>query len=133
MESYKYYFKIFSIYEDIIKSFEENIITFISSKTGSGKSTQLPKYLYEYLEKDKKKSSFKIICTEPRSIACDSISKFVQFQNKEMNIDTNCTNYLNSSESGLFFLKESDLLYLLKLDPYLKNCDLLIIDEVHEI
>ena len=132
MESYKYYFKIFSIYEDIIKSFEENIITFISSKTGSGKSTQLPKYLYEYLEKDKKKSSFKIICTEPRSIACDSISKFVQFQNKEMNIDTNCTNYLNSSESGLFFLKESDLLYLLKLDPYLKNCDVLIIDEVHE-
>ena len=77
---------------------------------------------------DKKKSSFKIICTEPRSIACDSISKFVQFQNKEMNIDTNCTNYLNNEGPCLYYLKESDLLFLLKLDPYLKNCDILIID-----
>ena len=84
------------------------------------------------MEKNKKKSSFTIICTEPCSIACDSISKFVQSQNLEMSIDTNCINYLNSSESGLFFLKESDLLYLLKLHPYLKNCDILVIDEVHE-
>ena len=68
----------------------------------------------------------------PSSIACDSISKFVQSQNPEMSIDTNCINYLKSTESGLFFIKESDLLYLLKLDPYLKNCDVLIIDEVHE-
>ena len=125
-------FKIMSIYSKIIKSIEENSITFISSKTGSGKSTQVPKYLYQYLKEEKEKSSFKIICSEPRSIACESISKFVISQNPELKIDTNCINYLNSTESGLYFLKESDLLYLLKLDPYLKNCDVLIIDEVHE-
>ena len=125
-------FKIMSIYSKIIKSIEENSITFISSKTGSGKSTQVPKYLYQYLKEEKKKSSFKIICSEPRSIASESISKFVISQNPELKIDTNCINYLNSTESGLYFLKESDLLYLLKLDPYLKNCDILIIDEVHE-
>ena len=125
-------FKIFSIYQDIIKSFKENIITFISSKTGSGKSTQVPKYLYEYLKKDEKKSSFKIICSEPRSIACQSISNFVHSRNKEMSIDTNPLTYIKSSESCLFFIKESDLLFLLKQDPYLKDCDVLIIDEVHE-
>ena len=102
-------FKIFSIYQDIIKSYKENIITFISSKTGSGKSTQVPKYLYEYLKKDEKKSSFKIICSEPRSIACQSISNFVHSRNKEMSIDTNPLTYIKSSESCLFFIKESDM------------------------
>ena len=125
-------YKILSICSKIIKSIEENIITFISSNTGSGKSTQIPKYLYKYLKENKKKSFFKIICSEPRSIACDSISKFVQYQNPEINIDTNSSNYLKSTEPFLYFLKESDLLFLLKVDPYLKDCDILIIDEVHE-
>ena len=121
------------MYEDIIKSLEENVITFISSKTGSGKSTQVPKYLYEYLKTTKKKSSFKIICSEPRTIACESISQYVKLLNPDINIYTKNIEYLaNEKEPGLFFLKESDLLFLLKLDPYLKNCDILIIDEVHE-
>ena len=125
-------YKILAIYQKIIRSIEENLITFISSKTGSGKSTQVPKYLYEYLINEKKKSNFKIICSEPRSIACESISKYVFSKNPNINIDTNCTNYLNNEGPCLYYLKESDLLFLLKLDPYLKNCDILIIDEVHE-
>ena len=125
-------YKILSIYSEIIKSIEENLITFISSKTGSGKSTQVPKYLYYYLKNEKKKSSFKIICSEPRTIACESISKYVKSQNSDINIDINCLNYKKQTEPGLFFLKESDLLFLLKIDPYLKDCDILIIDEVHE-
>ena len=132
-QSYFYCFKIIYMYQEIIKSIDENIITFISSKTGSGKSTQVPIYLYEYLKKTKKKSSFKIICSEPRSIACNSISHYVQLLNPHINIYTNIKNYLiNSEEPSLYFLKESDLLFLLKLDPYLKDCDILIIDEVHE-
>ena len=125
-------YKILAIYQKILRSLEENLITFISSKTGSGKSTQVPKYLYEYLINEKKKSNFKIICSEPRSIACESISKYVFSKNPNINIDTNCTNYLNNEGPCLYYLKESDLLFLLKLDPYLKNCDILIIDEVHE-
>ena len=125
-------YKILTLYQKIIKSIEENLITFISSKTGSGKSTQVPKYLYEYLKNDKKKSNFKIICSEPRSIACESISKYVSSKNPQINIDINCSNYLNNDGPCLYYLKESDLLFLLKLDPYLKNCDILIIDEVHE-
>ena len=125
-------YKILNIYPKIIKSIEENLVTFISSKTGSGKSTQVPKYLYQYLKENKKKNKFKIICTEPRSIACESISNYVELQNPDINIDTNCTNYLNRDDPYLYFLKESELLFLLKVDPYLKDCDILIIDEVHE-
>ena len=132
IEEYIPRYQILTIYQKIIRSVEENLITFISSKTGSGKSTQVPKYLYDYLKKEKKKSKFKIICSEPRSIACESISKYASIEYPDINIDTNCINYLNNDEPCLYYLKESDLLFLLKLDPYLKNCDILIIDEVHE-
>ena len=122
--------KILNLYSKIIKSVEENLITFISSKTGSGKSTQVPKFLYEHLKKSK--SSFCVICTEPRSIACNSLSEYIREQNPNIEIYTKSNIYDERYGPTLLFLKESDLLYLLKEDPYLKKCDILIIDEVHE-
>ena len=126
--------KIKQLYSKIIQSIKDNLITFISSKTGSGKSTQVPKYLYQHLLKEKKKESFCIICTEPRSIACESIRSYVLNQEKEkdIKIETNTSEYFNKSKQVLLYIKENDLLYLLKKDPYLKFCDILIIDEVHE-
>ena len=35
------------IHQQIINSVSENVITFISSSTGSGKSTQVPQYHFE--------------------------------------------------------------------------------------
>ena len=122
--------RIITLYRKIIKSIEENVITFISSKTGSGKSTQVPKYLYEYLID--KKNTFSIICTEPRSIACQSISDYIKAKNPYIIIDTNVNDYFQPEGAKLFYIKESDLLFLLKKDPYLNYCDVLIIDEVHE-
>ena len=105
---------------DIIKSVKDNIITFISSKTGSGKSTQIPQYLYNYLLKSPKKESFCIMCTEPRSIASDSISEFIKSQNKNINLMKTVTKQeLESKKPKLFIIKENDLLFQLKLDPYL--------------
>ena len=122
--------RILNLYPKIIKSIEENLITFISSKTGSGKSTQVPKFLYEYLQKTKK--SFCVICTEPRTIACNSLSEYIREKNHDIEIYTKSNIYFDIRGPTLLFLKESDLLYLLKEDPYLKKCDILIIDEVHE-
>ena len=67
--------RIQSLYPQIIQSVESNLITIISSKTGSGKSTQVPIFLYDLL--NQKKNSFCIICTEPRSIACDSLCQYI--------------------------------------------------------
>ena len=132
-KTYKPYipkFRILTLHSKIIKSIEENVITFISSKTGSGKSTQVPKYLYEYLVR--KKNSFSIICTEPRSIACQSISDYIKLKSPNIKIKTNVNDYFQQDGTKLFYIKESDLLFLLKKDPYLNYCDILIIDEVHE-
>ena len=119
----------------INKSVDTNLVTFISSKTGSGKSTKVPIFLYEYLSEQKKKTAFNIICTEPRSIACESISKYIKKLegNENKKISVSIKDYFqNKDKKYLFYLKESDLLYLLKCDPYLDCCDILIIDEVHE-
>ena len=118
---------------DIIKSIQNNLVTFISSKTGSGKSTQVPQYLYNYLLNKKKKNSFCIICTEPRTIACESIIEYIKLKNKNINILRSITKQeLEEKKPKLFLVKENDILFQLKIDPYLKNCDILIIDEVHE-
>jgi HrpA-like RNA helicase len=118
---------------DIIKSIQNNLVTFISSKTGSGKSTQVPQYLYKYLLNKKKKNSFCIICTEPRTIACESIIEYIKLKNKNINILRSITKQeLEEKKPKLFLVKENDILFQLKIDPYLKNCDILIIDEVHE-
>ena len=122
--------KIKILRNKILKSVQENLITFISCKTGSGKSTIVPKYLYEYLSG--KKTNFCVICTEPRSIACNSLSKYVQDKNKNITISSSVKTYLNLKGPNLIFLKESDLLFLIKEDPDLSKCDILIIDEVHE-
>ena len=123
--------KISQLKPKIIKSIKENLVTFISSKTGSGKSTQVPQYLYDYLE-EKNKKSFCIICSEPRAIACETISNYIKLTNKNININTLNEKYFDKNEKHLLFIKESDLLYLLKKNPRIPNCDILIIDEVHE-
>ena len=122
--------RILALYTKIIRSIKENVVTFISSKTGSGKSTQVPKYLYDYLQEDNNR--FCIICTEPRSIACTSISKYIKSKNRYINIDNNVNKYFEIDGPTLLYIKESDLLYLLKVDPYLSLCNILIIDGVHE-
>ena len=123
------FLRIQSLYPQIIQSIESNLITIISSKTGSGKSTQVPIFLYDLL--NQKKDSFCIICTEPRSIACTSICQYLKYLLPDIHIYQDIRRYQNYDKM-ILFLKESDLLYLLKEDPYLEKCDILIIDEVHE-
>ena len=122
--------RIHSLYPKIIQSIENNLITIISTKSGSGKSTQVPIFSYDLLSR--KKNAFCIICTEPRAIACDALNDYIISINNKFRIYNNISGYHKTFEKKLLFLEESDLLKLLKEDPYLEKCDILILDEVHE-
>ena len=49
---------IFDKKNEIVKSIEANDVTIITAETGSGKSTQVPQYLYEM--------GYEVICTPMR-------------------------------------------------------------------
>ena len=68
-------FAITKYKDEIIEKINENRVTIISGNTGCGKTTQVPKLIYEDL-KSKNENAY-IICTQPRRIAAQSIARRV--------------------------------------------------------
>ena len=57
--------------ESLLEAIDEHQVLIIEGETGSGKTTQIPQYLYEHgFCKDDKK----IGCTQPRRVAAMSVS-----------------------------------------------------------
>lgn len=68
---------IFQKRKEIISSINENQVSIISGNTGCGKSTQLPLFLFQEAL-DNKNNKFKVLCTQPRRLACINIARRVQ-------------------------------------------------------
>ncbi|XP_018342156.1 PREDICTED: probable ATP-dependent RNA helicase DHX34 isoform X2 [Trachymyrmex septentrionalis] len=67
--------------EKIVEMVKTEKVIIIAGDTGCGKSTQIPRYLYE--------AGFqKIACTQPRRIACISLAKRVAFETLSDNLST---------------------------------------------
>ncbi|XP_018359215.1 PREDICTED: probable ATP-dependent RNA helicase DHX34 isoform X2 [Trachymyrmex cornetzi] len=67
--------------EKIVEMVKTEKVIIIAGDTGCGKSTQIPRYLYE--------AGFqKIACTQPRRIACISLAKRVAFETLSNNLST---------------------------------------------
>jgi pre-mRNA-splicing factor ATP-dependent RNA helicase DHX16 len=62
---------IYSLRTELLDMIEKEQILIVVAETGSGKSTQIPQYLYEsgYCKENKK-----IAITQPRRVACMSVS-----------------------------------------------------------
>ncbi|VUZ95440.1 ATP-dependent RNA helicase DHX57, putative [Plasmodium vivax] len=67
---------IYNARSEILRMIEQNDITFIQGETGSGKSTCVPKFLLEHSLKEGREK-INIIVTEPRRIACISLSRIL--------------------------------------------------------
>ena len=110
---------------EILDSINSNIITFISSPTGTGKSTQIPQYLSEGFPG-------KILICEPRKIACNSISDYINKENPKIKANSNELDLYYKNQYEVLFITENNLLNILSSDPLLSKCDILLIDEIHE-
>ena len=117
-------------YKDKIQSLVlNNQVVIISSETGSGKSTQVPQYLYGL--------GYNVIITEPRRIATISVAKrvanemdvklgrIVGYQTGYERCDSNKTEILYITD-GLQLIRE-----IFDYDDLMEN-KILVIDEVHE-
>ncbi|VWU52517.1 DEAD box helicase, putative, partial [Hepatocystis sp. ex Piliocolobus tephrosceles] len=133
--------KQLAIYKEkntILKLIENNDIVFIHGETGSGKSTCVPKFLYDDYIENKKNKKLNVIITEPRRMACISLAKVVAEITNEKLGDTigyriSGENMYNPNNTVICYLTIG---YLFKLFLHRKNVykdfTHIIIDEVHE-
>ena len=64
---------IFRHYKEIVDSVERNQVTIVSATTGSGKTTQIPKFILHHFKAEKPS----IIVTQPRRVAAISLANRV--------------------------------------------------------
>ncbi|XP_065090788.1 probable pre-mRNA-splicing factor ATP-dependent RNA helicase mog-4 [Ochlerotatus camptorhynchus] len=124
---------VFPFKEDLIAAIKEHQILIIEGKTGSGKTTQVPQYLYEAgFTKDGKK----IGCTQPRRVAAMSVAARVA---QEMGVKLgnevgysirfeDCT----SERTVIKYMTDGTLHREFLSEPDLASYSVMIIDEAHE-
>ncbi|XP_030438269.1 probable ATP-dependent RNA helicase DHX37 [Gopherus evgoodei] len=116
----------------IMEAINENPVVIICGETGSGKTTQVPQFLYEagYASSDGI-----IGITEPRRVAAVSMSHRVA---KEMNVSHRVVSYQIryegnvTDETKIKFMTDGVLLKEIQKDFLLLKYTVIIIDEAHE-
>ncbi|CAH2087005.1 unnamed protein product [Euphydryas editha] len=114
--------------DEIVAAVQNEKVVIVAGDTGCGKSTQVPQYLHV--------AGFQnIACTQPRRIACVSLSKRVafemltQFETKvgyQIRFEKSKT-----ADTKICFITEGLLLRQMSSEN-LPNYDVIILDEIHE-
>uniref|UniRef100_A0A336JZV4 RNA helicase n=1 Tax=Culicoides sonorensis TaxID=179676 RepID=A0A336JZV4_CULSO len=115
--------------EEILDAVRNQQVVILAGDTGCGKSTQVPQYLFQ--------GGFdKIACTQPRRIACVSLSKRVSHE-MLCEYDSIVGYQIRFERSKnlktkILFITEGLLLRQLSVEENLTQYSVLILDEVHE-
>jgi len=111
---------------EIVNSVNSSDVTIISAETGSGKSTQVPQYLFE--------EGYEVIVTQPRRIACISLANRVSVEMKNSDVVAYHTAFESTKTEDTKVLFCTDGLQMMKSvsSSSLKKNTVLVIDEVHE-
>ncbi|AAX18143.1 ATP-dependent RNA helicase [Borrelia turicatae] len=123
---------IYKYKDELIKNLKTNNVLIIESPTGSGKTTQIPRIIYESgLTK-----LGKIGVTQPRRIATISIAEYIAKHigvklGEEVGYKIRFQE-VTSSKTKIKLMTDGVLLQELKKDTLLYEYDVIIIDEAHE-
>ena len=115
----------------VMEAIKENEIVLLVGETGSGKTTQVPQFLYEAGFGD----HGMIGITEPRRVAAVNMSQRVAF---EMNMPRSKVSYQiryegnTTSETCIKFMTDGVLLREVEKDFLLSSYSVIVIDEAHE-
>ena len=133
---------VFPFRGDLLQAIEQYQVMIVVAETGSGKTTQIPQYLYEHGYTKRKNEetgevdTVKIGCTQPRRVAAMSVAARVA---EEMGVKLgnevgysirfeDCT----SERTCLKYMTDGMLLREFLSEPDLKSYSVMIIDEAHE-
>ncbi|XP_052902856.1 probable ATP-dependent RNA helicase DHX34 [Anopheles moucheti] len=115
--------------EEIVEAVRNERVVVLAGDTGCGKSTQVPQYLY--------RAGYEgIACTQPRRIACISLSKRVAHEllaeyRTEVGYQIRFERSKNTN-TKILFITEGLLLRQLASEENLGQYSVIILDEVHE-
>lgn len=125
--------KALPIYEHKTKICElisNNEVLLVISETGSGKSTQIPQYIYETNQ------NTSICITQPRRVAAMTISKRVS---EEMGVSIGTTvgyrvrfEDKTTPQTKITYVTDGMLVREAMTDPYLSSYNVIVLDEAHE-
>lgn len=108
-----------------LKFYSMNTVMVVTGETGSGKSTLVPKLIYDnYLHK--------IAVTQPRRVSVKSLySTMSKFYGAEVGYAIRFENCVDK-DTKIKFMTEGILLKEIQQDPLLNKYDVVILDEAHE-
>lgn len=129
---------MFTFRDDLLKAIDEYQVLVVVGETGSGKTTQLPQYLYEagYTKPRGDKERMKIGCTQPRRVAAMSVAaRVAQEMNVSLGQEVGYSIRFEDYTSDVTILKymtDGMLLREFLSEPDLASYSVMIIDEAHE-
>lgn len=136
---------VHSMRKKIVQTVYKNDCSIFLGETGSGKTTQIPRFLYEARErkmlminstKKSQRNRFLICCTQPRRVAAISVAERVASE-----INQKCGELVGysvrfdeaiSRRTKIKYMTDGMLLREALLDPYLRQYSIIILDEAHE-
>jgi len=122
---------IVSYRETFLDLLQNHQVVIVSGETGSGKTTQLPKFCLEFFPEE----ASLIGCTQPRRVAATSVSSRVA---TELGTLKDLVAYKirfhdkTNKATRIKFMTDGVLLAETRTDPLLKKYGVIIIDEAHE-
>ena len=118
---------------EILNAVKHNKVTVIEGSTGSGKTTQIPRFL---LEANLIRPDQMIVCTQPRRVAAINVADRVA---QEMDIALGdevgyCVRFdaKQSGKTKLVYMTDGLLMREFVVDPDVSKYGIIIIDEAHE-
>ncbi|CAD2220542.1 ATP-dependent RNA helicase DHX57 [Angomonas deanei] len=122
--------------EQLRSALKEHNIVVIGGETGSGKTTQIPQYLYEFMCEEGRGSVANIVCTQPRRLAATSVAlRVAEERDETVGGSVGYTIRLESCTSKrtqLTYCTTGIVLRRLQTDKFLGNVSHVVVDEIHE-
>lgn len=125
-----------NVRETLRAALQKHNTVVIGGETGSGKTTQIPQFLYEFMCEEGHGSSANIVCTQPRRLAATSVALRVAEERDEAVGGTvgysirleNCV----SKKTQITYCTTGIVLRRLQTDKYLGRVSHVVVDEIHE-
>jgi ATP-dependent RNA helicase DHX37/DHR1 len=150
IEKARYDLPVSAMEFEIMDAIRNNDVTILCGETGSGKSTQVPQFLYEggfSVNSSDSSKSFLIGITQPRRVAAVSTAKrvchevgqgdgqVIKSSGKKGNLVSYQTRYETAglgSETRVKFMTDGILLQEIQSDLLLRKYSVIVLDESHE-